>query len=655
MDGGTILSDGPGRPIEHPLLARLRDELAAAPPVWKKRRVELILGSDREIGRDSRNQEKRVGVVPSQVAELKALFAALDLHVDVLVVAGAGQRAGYADAHYVEAGAEIVTLEELLHHDGPPDVVHALKEPSTYEATIPLPFCRIGALHTGDFHLEGGLARLLLDDSPAAVFDGSSIGAGDAYRVPVRGSMSDFAGRIGAEWIVDHLAAQRLGGRVVVVGGGRAGTAATGVLRGERSSVEGVDLFDLEAMQAPLGARYAADDAVAIHLLPRDAIDSEALAAALDGATAVLFAVAVQGRPAPKVATLDLLRRTLHPQAMVVDISIDERGAIFDPAIAPSWASDKIIPHLEGRLLPRLYRAIVNMPRALPKPASRIHGEAVLPYLAALLLLAARDGGPEGMLEILERLPVDRRVGDPAEASRGGVLAALAQDLRNGLAFWPRRLEAIQTSRRLVVEDAVADRRTVLGFLFAHQVPCEFQLRTSARHQPSDDGGKADFAELPKPIQDALEAALASGIDGRVIYHPNIDGTQSEHAAFALGVDVTHVLKCMILKADDGRFVAALCEGGQTRLDLAKIAGIVECDRLEFATLPEVHRVTGYPAGGVPLVSLFGMEVLDRRLISRGVLRYPTVVGSAGSEFIGIEVDPQRLLELGGEVHDLTG
>jgi prolyl-tRNA editing enzyme YbaK/EbsC (Cys-tRNA(Pro) deacylase) len=216
-------------------------------------------------------------------------------------------------------------------------------------------------------------------------------------------------------------------------------------------------------------------------------------------------------------------------------------------------------------------------------------------------------------------------------------------------------MQAVQTTRRLVVEDAVADRRTVLGFLFAHQVPCELRLRTSARHQPSDDGGKADFAELPKPIQDALEAALASGIDGRVIYHPNIDGTHSEHAAFALGVDVTHVLKCMILKSDDGRFVAALCEGGQTRLDLEKIAGIVGCDRLEFATLPEVHRVTGYPAGGVPLVSLFAMETLDRKLISRGVLRLGKVVGSAGSEFIGIEVEARRLVELGGEVCDVTG
>ena len=638
----------------HPLLARLADELAPAPPGWKKRRVELIVGSDREVGRDSHNQEKRVGIVPDQVADLRALFATLDLHLDVLVVAGAGQRGGYADAHYIEAGAEIVTLEELLYHDGPPDVVHALKEPSSYEATIPKPFCRIGALHSGDFNPESGLGRLLAS-AGVAVFDGSSIGAGDAHRVPIRGSMSDFAGRIGAGWIVDHLAAQGLGGRVVVVGGGRAGSAATGVLRAAGSPVEAVDLFDLEAMQPVLAERYAGDDAVAVHVLPPDAVDSAELAARLDGATALLLAVAVQGRKAPKVATLELLRSTLHRQAMVVDVSIDERGAIDDPSIAPAWSHERIIPHLEGRLLPRRYRAISNMPRALPKPASRIHGEAVLPYLAALLLLAAREGGPDGLLEHLAARPVDRRSGDPAAAPAGALLAALAQDLRNGLAFWPRRMQAVQTTRRLVVEDAVADRRTVLGFLFGRGIPCEFPLRSTARRRATDDDGKTDFELLPKPIQDSLEAALASGIDGRVMYHPHIDGTHSEHAAFALGVEVSHVLKCMILRTDGARFLAAVCESGQTRLDLDRIAGILGCAKVEFATLPEVSRVTGYPAGGVPLVSLFAMEKLDRKLVSRGVLRYKTVVGSAGSEFIGIEVDPHRLVDLGGEIHDITG
>lgn len=639
--------------IRHPLLRRLADELRAdGPPAWSKPRVELLLGSDREIGRESRSQERRVGITPQQVGDLLAFCSALQLDLDVLVLEGAGQRAGHADAHYVEAGAEIVTREELPWLDGPPDVLHALKEPSRYEAEVPAPFCRIGALHSGDFGPETGLAGLLLSRS-VAVLDGSNIGA--VGRIPIRGRMSEFAGRIGAEWIADHLRLRDLTGPVVVVGGGRAGRAAVEDVLLRCPQVTSVRLIDLPRAVPALEERYAGEARVEVRGPDEVQVDDPAVLAALDGAVGLLFAVAVRKGDAPKVVGVEAMER-LHGEAMVVDISIDEKGAILDPVIPPAWTHERIIPHLENRLLPRLYRAIANMPRARPRPASEAHGEVILPYLAALLVLSARHGGPESLVRHLQGMATQRHNPAPEEVSDGRVLAALTQDLRNGLAFWPVKLEAVQTTRRLAVGDVVADRQGVLGFLFDHSVPCEFSIIPVERDELTAErvaDVTAGYDRLPAPIRKCLTFAVEQGIDGRVIYHPDIDGTYSENAAFALGVDVASVLKCMILRTSDGRFLAAVCEGDR-RLDLAAVARLAGAEGVEMASKNDVYRVTRHPAGGVPLVAVFHMEGLERVLVSEGVMAQRRVVGSAGSEFIGMQVEPGVLVELGAEVAPIT-
>ena len=642
--------------IAHPLLARLAEELSAGGPVaWKKHRVELMLGSDREIGREHRSQERRVGITPAQVADLRALADAVHLDLDVSVIAGAGQRAGFADADYVHAGADIVTLAELPYHDGPPDLYHALKEPSPSEALVPTPFCRLGALHSGAFHGESGLAKLLLSRD-VAIFDGSNIGASGDRRIPIRGRMSEFAGWIGAGWIREHLAPRGLSGPVVVVGGGRAGCAATDRLLEAGDAVAEVRLFDLPGQRERLAARFAGER-VTVHALDPDRRDDPALLAALDGAVGLLLAVAVPGEGSPKIVSLDALRRLLHPRAVVVDISIDERGAVFAPAVGETWSLHRIIEHLEGQLAPRRYRAVDNMPRALPREASPAHGEVVLPYLAALLLLSAREGGFEKLVEHLAARPVDLHAPDPAGAPDGRCLAALAQDLRNGLAFWPHRRKASPTARRLVVEDIVADRRTILSFLFAHHVPCEVSVRprTADAAAGEADAGemKEAFQYLPAPIKSCLERAVDEEIDGRLIYHPDVDGTHSGYAALALGVKPSHVVKTMILRTSEGRFLAALCEGDR-ELDLARIAELVGVPGVSMATPAEVREVTRHPAGGVPLVEVFGMAGIRPVLVSRGLLDHDWVVGSAGSEFVGLQVHPQALVKLGARVDDIT-
>jgi prolyl-tRNA editing enzyme YbaK/EbsC (Cys-tRNA(Pro) deacylase) len=464
--------------------------------------------------------------------------------------------------------------------------------------------------------------------------------------------MSEFAGRIGAGWIADHLDYRRLGGPVVVVGAGRAGSAAAERLLAEPAErVVLLHLFDLPDQRERLAGAFE-DPRVRIHALDPERRDDAELVAALEGAAGVLFAVAVPQGKAPRVVSLDALRRHTDPRAMVVDVSIDERGAIHDPSLTESWELRRVIRHFESQLAPRRYRSVDNMPRTLPREASPAHGEVVLPYLAALLLLAAREGGFEPLMEHLGGLAVDLHAPDPATAPEGRRLDAYAQDLRNGLAFWPRRLKAAPTSRRLAVEDVVADRQGVLGFLFGQGVPCEFSVRPrDAASEPAKL--REDYRYLPAPIRSSLERAVDLGIDGRVIYHPDIDGTQARYAALALGVRRSHVLKTMIVRNGDGRYLAAICEGDR-ELDLERIAELLGVAEVAMASPEEVREVTQHPPGGVPVLEVFGMDGVHPVLVSRGLLDHEWVVGSGGSEFVGLQINPAVLQRLKGRVEDIT-
>lgn len=452
------------------VLSRLARSIAhrEGPPAdrtWKKRNLELVIGTDREIGRKpaqkglgGSTQERRVGITPDQVADLKAMFQSLELRLSVLVVERAGARAGYADADFVHAGAEILGRDELVWHDGPPDVVHALKEPSGQEADLPGPFLRIGALHSGDFHADSGFSRLL-EKGNVTVFDGSNVGAAGAFRIPIRGRMSVFAGEIGAEWVLEHLAARNLAGHVVVAGGGYAGKACARKLLAGRgpTKVTIAENGKDPARVAAVGREFAGDPRVTV--LPIGQIDDAGLLAALQGAVGVVFAVAAPKGRAPHVISVGALA-ALHEAAMVVDISIDERGAIVDPRADADWPSEKLIPHFEAALRPRRYRAITNMPRAYPFEASKAHGEAILPYLATLLYLAAREGGADGVTNFLRTRPVDRQGTDPLQAAEPEMVDAFVQDLRNGMAVCP-------TARGLALADTIppADRTHIVTFL----------------------------------------------------------------------------------------------------------------------------------------------------------------------------------------------
>jgi alanine dehydrogenase len=383
----------------------------------RTRRVRLVMVSDRLVGLATNTLEKRVGVLPSQLDQLRVFLTRLGIESDLLVVSGAGHRAGFSNADYIGVGAEIVDWWELEHLDEAPDVVHGLKEPSGLEVAIRAPFMRIGALHTGD--TCGSSPFLDLVARGVTILDGSHIGSG--RRIPIRGAMSDYAGRNAAEQVLLDGSAER----VIVWGVGRVGQAAAATLLKEKGTKELVlvETSDRPDFLAELRARYAADARVTV--LDEAQVRKQG---SFWGATALILGVAYPAKRAPRVVEHRELA-DMAPGALVIDVSIDEGGAIDAPGLDESLPLAQIVAKTRKALEPLglRYRATPNMPRAYPRAASEVHGEAILPYLAALLVLCATSDDHQDAVSTL----AEWSDADAAE----DVFNRCLGDLRNGLAF----------------------------------------------------------------------------------------------------------------------------------------------------------------------------------------------------------------------------
>jgi prolyl-tRNA editing enzyme YbaK/EbsC (Cys-tRNA(Pro) deacylase) len=94
----------------------------------------------------------------------------------------------------------------------------------------------------------------------------------------------------------------------------------------------------------------------------------------------------------------------------------------------------------------------------------------------------------------------------------------------------------------------------------------------------------------------------------------------AEDAARAVGCKLDQIVKSLVFKCD-GRWVVAMVPGDR-RADAAKIAAAVGCDKAKVAGAEEVHRATGFPAGGVAPFPLPGVEsgLIDQTLLTHEIV-----------------------------------
>lgn len=297
----------------------------------------------------------------------------------VLVQAGGGAGAGFSDAEYKEAGADVVPEAGEVWSA---DVVVKVKEPQPSEYA----FFRRGLVLFAYLHLaaDPALTRALRDAEVAAyAFETLTEHGG----LPLLAPMSEIAGRTAAIVGAAHLSTREggsgtlLGGaagvppaRVVVIGMGVSGTMAARGARGLDAHVMGVDVNLTRLHQVHLEGTVTGTLASS-----RAAVGEQVAMADL-----VIGAALVPGARAPIVVTEEHVA-AMRRGSVVVDLAIDQGGCVATSR--PTTLSDPIYT-VDGVV----HYCVTNVPGQYPRTSSRALSAAVAPRL---LELAADPQHPE--------------------------------------------------------------------------------------------------------------------------------------------------------------------------------------------------------------------------------------------------------------------
>ena len=359
-------------------------------------------------------QEGRVGLTPAGVRELAARGH------QVLVQSGAGLGSSIGDADYSAQGAIVVTTaEEVL---AGAEMIVKVKEPQPSE----VPLLRPDHVLYTYLHLaaEPALAAgLCASGATCIAYESVEDGRG---ALPLLAPMSEVAGRLAAQVAASTLAGQAggargvlMGGvpgvapaRVLIVGGGVAGTSAARVAVGMGADVVVLDrsLARLRELEIEFG-----------RLLTTRFATSLAIEELLPGADAVIGTVLVRGARAPHVVRRHDLAR-MRRGAVLVDVAIDQ-GGCFETSVptthaAPTYMTDGIVHY-----------CVANMPGSVPVTSTHALVNATLPTVLALA-----DHGVDGALAADAGLAAGLTVAGgqvvhpvvAAELAAGAAAAALA-------------------------------------------------------------------------------------------------------------------------------------------------------------------------------------------------------------------------------------
>jgi alanine dehydrogenase len=320
------------------------------------------------VPREIKVHEYRVGLVPAGVRELVAAGH------EVLVESGAGNGIGVDDAQFRSAGAAIAARASEVFERA--EMVIKVKEPQPAECEM----LRQGQVLFTYLHLAADpvQARGLMKSGVTAIAYETVTAPNGS--LPLLTPMSEVAGRMSIQ--VGAASLQKanggfgilLGGvpgvppaKVVILGGGVAGTHAAEMAVGLRADVTVVDrsvdrLRELSSMfGSALRTEYSTT--ATIERLVRDA-------------DLVVGAVLVAGATAPKLVTRAMIA-TMKPGAVLVDISIVQ-GGCFETSRPTTHAEPTFV--VDGVI----HYCVANMPGAVPRTSTLALTNATLPYVRAL-------------------------------------------------------------------------------------------------------------------------------------------------------------------------------------------------------------------------------------------------------------------------------
>ena len=331
----------------------------------------MKIGCPKEI----KVHEYRAGLVPAGVRELVA-----DGH-ELFVQTQAGIGIGIEDDAYAAAGAKILPDAKAVFDAA--DMIVKVKEPQPVECAM----LRKGQVLFTYLHLAADAtqaAGLVKSGCTAIAYE--TVVARDGS-LPLLTPMSEVAGRMSIQ--VGATALQKanggfgvlLGGvpgvppaRVVILGGGVAGTNAAQMAVGMGADVTIVDksLKRLRELDAQFG------NTVRTAYSTTETIERLVIQADL-----VIGAVLITGAAAPKLVTRDMVAR-MEKGGVLVDISIDQ-GGCFETSrptthAEPTYTVDGVVHY-----------CVTNMPGAVPRTSTFALTNATLPYAKELANLGWRE------------------------------------------------------------------------------------------------------------------------------------------------------------------------------------------------------------------------------------------------------------------------
>jgi alanine dehydrogenase len=338
------------------------------------KKIIMRIGVPKEI----KDHEFRVGLTPDGAHELSSAGH------EVLVETMAGAAIGFADDHYVKAGARIVAGPAGVYGC---ELVVKVKEPQPAE----LPLIREGLALFCYLHLaaEPGLASQLMRSRATCiayetVFD-------EHGHLPLLMPMSQVAGRLSVQMGAWALIMANGGsgvllpgvpgvapGKVTILGGGVVGTNAAQIALGMGADVTLLERnpASMRRLEEIFGARLKTAYSV-----------SSAVESSVRDADLVIGAVLVPGKHAPKLISRELVK-SMRPGSVIVDISIDQGGCA--ETSRPTTHSDPI--YIEEGVV---HYCVANLPAATSRTSTLALTHATLPYVLEL----ANKGVKRALLE----------------------------------------------------------------------------------------------------------------------------------------------------------------------------------------------------------------------------------------------------------------
>jgi alanine dehydrogenase len=324
----------------------------------------MRVGAPKEI----KDNEYRVGLVPSTIAELAARGH------EVMVETGAGLGAGVSDDDYRAAGAAIVPNADAVFERA--DLIVKVKEPQPAERRK----LRRGQMLFTYLHLapDPEQTKDLMDSGVVAIaYETVTDPQGG---LPLLAPMSEVAGRMAAQVGAQFLERPH-GGRGILLGG-VPGVPPAEVLVIGAGSVGGNAALIASGMGADVTVTATRPDSlrrIAEQFGGRVrtmASTRDVIAALCRRADLVVAAALIPGADAPKLITAATVK-AMKPGSVIVDVAIDQGGNAETSRPTthshPTFVVDGVVHY-----------CVANMPGAVPRTSTFALNNATRPFVLAL-------------------------------------------------------------------------------------------------------------------------------------------------------------------------------------------------------------------------------------------------------------------------------